>query len=179
MLNDILEETQPFPNRLVVTDDPEVEEVARRFGCSLVGDPGTGLNDALEAGTESAMEAGAASLLVLPSDVPLVQMEDISALFSYSEPVVIAASPDGGTNGLLRRPPDAVDTRYGPLSAEEHRQSAEKAGLEWRIVALTSLTLDVDGPDDLARLAASSVERDSVAVARALLEDARSAQPSP
>src|SRR5438094_953320 len=78
MLGDVLQATAAWPSRFVVTADPLLAEDAAGSGCLPLPDPGGGLNAALRAGTGWAAEAGATKLLVLPSDVPLVQEADVA-----------------------------------------------------------------------------------------------------
>ena len=173
MLADVLRTTEKWPSRLIVTADPDAEAVGLAFGCSLVEDPGMGLNAALEAGTTAALKAGAASLLILPSDVPMASSDDVTALFARPEQVVIARSQDGGTNALLRRPPAAIGLRFGPRSAEAHRRAAEEEGLSCRVVELSSLLLDIDRFADLVQLGGLPNPRDSVQLARELARSYR------
>lgn len=169
MLRDVLGATSPWSLRFIVTPDPEVEEVARDFGCRIVADSGRGLNRAIEAGTAAAVRAGVGSLLVLPSDVPLVRADDVASIFSLRAEIVVVRSQDGGTTGLLRRPPDALACSFGPNSAARHEAAARRAGLEVACIELPSLRLDVDDGEDLARLAEARGARDSVKIARELL----------
>lgn len=169
MLADVLRATEKWSHRLVVTSDQDAEAVGLAFGCSLVADPGHGLNPAIATGTRRAAAAGATSLLVLPSDVPMVTPDDVAALFAYPEQVVVAPSGDGGTNALLRRPPAAVEPSFGPSSAAAHRQRAAEAGLSFRSVELASLLLDVDRYRDLVTLGRLANLRESVRLARELL----------
>lgn len=178
MLTDVLSATSRWPARFLVTDDPYGRLVGASFGCSLVADPGAGLNRALEEGTQAAIDAGARSLLVLPSDVPLVTAADVATLFARPENVVIVSSTDGGTNALLRRPPGAVATRFGPASAEAHRRAAEEGGLECRVVTLASLTLDVDTYGDLVELGRTGLDRESARLARRMVSGYAANQPS-
>lgn len=166
MLADVLRATEKWTNRLIVTSDPDAEAVGLAFGCALVPDAGRGLNDAVAAGTARAVASGATALLVLPADVPLVASDDVTGLFAADADVAVAASDDGGTNALLRRPPDVLGTRFGPRSAAVHEALAREAGLRVRTLDLPSLRLDVDDLADLERLAASEDLRESVRVAQ-------------
>ena len=139
------------------------------LGCLPLPDPGGGLNAALQAGTALAMEAGAGKLLVLPADVPLVQQADIAALFSLPAAVVVALSPDGGTTGLLRTPPGIIDPSFGLGSGRRHAAAGRRAGVPVLVTTPPSLSLDVDGPSDLRRLAESPLECRSTTIARRLL----------
>lgn len=169
MLADVLHATGKWEHRMVVTSDQDAEAVGLAFGCALVADPGTGLNDAISAGTAAAVAAGCDSLLVLPSDVPMVSSDDVAELFARPEEVVLARSPDGGTNALLRRPPGALEPAFGRSSADAHRLRAQEAGLSFRELELGSLVLDIDGYSDLVRLGEQGNLRESVRLARELL----------
>jgi 2-phospho-L-lactate/phosphoenolpyruvate guanylyltransferase len=169
MLADVLRATVAWPDRFVVTADAVLAETAAGLGCLPLADPGDGLNAALRAGTAHAAHAGATSLLVLLSDVPLVAEEDVAGLLSLRAAVVVARSPDGGTTALVRRPPGVIDPFFGPRSATLHTEAARRAGLPVRVVAPPSLSLDVDRLPELQRLAMAPLRRESIAVARRLL----------
>jgi 2-phospho-L-lactate guanylyltransferase len=169
MLSDVLLAGGGWPLRMVVTSDPDAASMARSAGWSVLPDPGSGLNDAVGEGTSALASAGARALLVLPFDVPLVTVGELEALFAVDADVVVARSDDGGTSGLLRRPPGAITPRFGPDSARSHAGAAGMAGLRVRSLRLPGLSLDVDDPGDLRRLAASSLDHASVTVARELL----------
>lgn len=169
MLADVLRATEKWTARWIVTSDQDAEAVGLAFGCRLVADPGEGLNSAVDAGTEAAVAAGATSLLVLPSDVPMVTSDDVTALFGCPEDVVLAPSGDGGTNALLRRPPGVLAPAFGPSSAEFHVSRASDAGLTCRSVEMSSLVLDIDRYRDLVTLGSLANLRESVRLARELL----------
>jgi 2-phospho-L-lactate guanylyltransferase len=169
MLADVLLAAAGWPLRMVVTSDPDVADIASAAGWSIVTDPGSGLNHAVAEGTSVATSAGATTLLVLPFDVPLVTPRELEILFATDADVVVARSDDGGTSGLLRRPPGAITARFGPGSARSHAEAAGDAGLRGESLRLPGLSLDVDDPGDLRRLAASRLDHASVNVARELL----------
>jgi 2-phospho-L-lactate guanylyltransferase len=169
MLADVLVAAAGWPLRLVVTSDRDVAAVAGAAGWSIVSDPGPGLNHAVAEGTSVATSAGATALLVLPFDVPLVTPRELEVLFATDGDVVVARSDDGGTSGLLRRPPGAITALFGRDSARSHARAAADAGLRVESLRLPGLSLDVDDPGDLRRLAASGLAHASVEVARELL----------
>lgn len=170
MLTDVLGAAAPWPLRIVVTADPSVAGTAAAAGWVVVDDPGTELNGAVEAGTLAAAERGAAALLVLPFDVPLVSADDLAALFAEDAEVVVCRSDDGGTTGLLRRPPTVVPTAFGPASAARHAATGRAAGLRVSEIRLPGLALDVDDLDDLRLLAATPSRSSAAVLARQLLE---------
>jgi 2-phospho-L-lactate guanylyltransferase len=169
MLADVLGATAGWPLRLMVTSDRAAADMAGRAGWRVIADPGWGLNGAVEAGTDCAAALGADALLVLPFDIPLVTPEELRTVFAADAEVTIARSDDGGTTGLLRRPPAAIDCAFGPGSAAAHSQAARLAGLRTRSVDLPGLSLDVDDLGDLRRLARTSTSNPSAQVARELL----------
>lgn len=168
MLADVLDATREW-DRWVVTIDSEAEALSTRAGCRLVPDPGTGLNDAIRAGTEAAVGLGVQTLLVLPADVPLVEPADVLAVFDSEADVGVVESSDGGTNALLRRPPAVLNPTFGPRSAERHIEQARAAGLNVAVLEAPSLKLDIDLPGDLSRLAESGSGRTSARLARELV----------
>lgn len=169
MLEDVLRSTEKWPHRLLVTEDPEAEAVGIAYGCEPVPDPCQGLNAAILAGSQRAIEIGATSLLVLPSDVPLVSPADVAELFGRTEQVVVVASADGGTNALLRRPPGAIAPAFGSASARRHVDMGVQAGLETAWLEMESLRLDIDRLTDLVVLRDATSTCDSVRLARKLL----------
>src|ERR1700737_4434901 len=68
---------------------------------SLVFDEGADLNSSLEKGIERAIGAGASTLLIIPADLPLLQVEDIARMLTAARDEGIALAPDRhelGTN---------------------------------------------------------------------------------
>lgn len=173
MMADVLRATEKWSNRMLVTSDPDAEAVGLAFGCELVTDDGDGLNAAITAGTLRAMELGVTSLLVLPSDVPLVTSDDVAFLFADQHEVVVAPSNDGGTNALRRLPPDVIQPAFGSSSARAHEAFAASAGVGFKIIERESLLLDVDRYEDLEALAGDARPLESVKVALGLIDQSR------
>lgn len=169
MLADVLRATEKWDLRVIVTSDPDAEAVAMAFGCRLERDPGLGLNEAIDAGTHAAITQGCSVLLVIPADIPLLTGTDVVNLFSQDVDVAVVPSRDGGTNALLRRPPSIIKPAFGKNSSEQHLRNATKAGLRAGSIALPSVILDIDAPSDLEELARRNEERESIRVARELL----------
>jgi 2-phospho-L-lactate guanylyltransferase len=95
-------------------------------------------------------------LLRLPIDIPLVTAEDIENIFAVLAPrpsAVIVPSRDGGTNALLRSPPDLFPSHFGPNSFALHLEEAERAKARIKIIRNERIALDVDEPKDLRAVA--------------------------
>jgi 2-phospho-L-lactate guanylyltransferase len=167
MLADLLEALRAAPevNRVIVlTPDPAVAAAARAAGAEALERDDGGLNPALlRAGAELAA-SGVQRLLVVLGDVPGALPDEIGALFHAltglgGRGVVLAPSRDGGTAALLRAPHDAIPPRFGEDSARAHRDLARALGVPFAEVALPSLALDVDRPEDLLSLSGPGATR--------------------
>ena len=144
----------------IVSRDAAARREAERLGVAFLRQPPdrTGLNAALQDAQGDRATAGA--LLIVPADLPLVRPADIDALVEAASPstagpaVALAPAEDGGTNGLCLRPPGVIAPAYGPGSAARHERAARDAGAAFAVVRSERWALDVDWPEDLARLLA-------------------------
>lgn len=146
---------------VVATPDAEVGEAARALGAEARVADDAGLNAALDA-TSAAFADPAGALLVVLGDVAGAAGSDLAQMFQALDALgdtgaVLAPARDGGTAALLRRPPDAISSRFGPDSAKAHREAAERAGAAFRELPLPSLAVDLDREGDLRALLASEV----------------------
>jgi 2-phospho-L-lactate guanylyltransferase len=136
----------------VVSDDDEVLETAYSYGLNTVKDSTGTLNGALEQAASVVMAAGAESVMMIPSDVPLAysgDLRDILDTGSTSEVVVVPSERDGGTNGLYLRPPNILKPHFGAASLKGHLQLAERLGIRCSILVLPRLALDIDTIEDV------------------------------
>jgi len=112
-----------------------------------IADAGRGLNAELG----SARAAIGGDVLVLHADLPLLKLEDVSALLDAAEEHAIAIAPDRhgtGTNGLAIKAGGAIEYRFGPDSFRLHREQAPIGG----VVRRDGFGFDLDTPEDLALL---------------------------
>ena len=164
MLEDVLEACRQSPgvDPLVVTADHEAVRLARREGADVVADynPPRGMNAAVRLGLVRAGMRRAEAALVLPADLPLITSEDLRSLVGAATgapEVVLVPSRDGtGTNALLLTPPGVLEPELGPGSLARHLQQASRRGCPARCIRLPGVALDIDTPDDLAALMATS-----------------------
>jgi 2-phospho-L-lactate/phosphoenolpyruvate guanylyltransferase len=134
-----------------------VERVTVVTGLSLKGyevwdDRGLAWNDALAAAMTEVVTAPLVA--VISADLPLIRADDVEELIAATPKrgIAIARASDGGTNGVVMRPPGIVRTHFGePGSAEVHAS----LGVPHVVVDLPGLAFDVDTPDDLARMQAA------------------------
>ena len=140
----------------VISPDPAALALAREIDPAVVPlpqDPGKpGLNAAVAAGRDWALRRGAAALLVLFGDLPLLSVEDVRGLVAHDAPLVLARDRHGaGTNALLLRL-DGEGARFrfqfGMGSYERHVAEAEGVGVEFVTSDAPGTAVDLDTPDD-------------------------------
>lgn len=135
----------------VLTPDPLVRAWADARGVRTLVDQGAGLNAALEGALMRAVTPSRA-VLVIASDLPLLQPMDVAALLTLagSDTVVLAPSKDGwGTNAMLLPPGLWLQPAYGERSLLAHRQAARARGARTAELRRPGLALDIDDPADL------------------------------
>jgi 2-phospho-L-lactate/phosphoenolpyruvate guanylyltransferase len=136
----------------VVSDDDEVLDRATRAGFGVVQDSGEGLNAALARAVDVVTGKGASSVTIVPVDVPLAteaEMTDLLDTGATSDAVIVPSMRDGGTNGLLLRPPDAIEPSFGRGSFAAHVRSAQQRSLRCSILRSPGLGLDIDRIEDV------------------------------
>lgn len=148
---------------------------AAALGVEAMHDPPDlpGLDAALRVAAARLGRAG--TLLVVTADLPLLRAEDVDAVLAEDAEVVVAPTDDGGTGALLRRPPTAITTAYGPDSAARHLRRARTAGLRATSVRRQGLAHDIDTWEDLHRLPRERLGPASAALVPGLLGPARDA----
>jgi len=155
MLADVLNairNARSVAGTIVVSPDEEVLRSARASRTLGIPEPNVGLNKALELAIEHAVAKGATSILILPSDLPLLMpadVENIIAMASSHRDIVIAPSKDNGTNALFLRPPDVMDLRFGGESFPSHVAGARTAGVRPHIYRSITVATDIDDTADL------------------------------
>ncbi len=142
---------------LVVSRDPEALSIARLAGArTLLEDGKPGLNIALTRASVLAKAYGAHGVLIVPSDLPLLDAADLERIITQggngSSIVIVPDHRGDGTNLLLISPPDGFPFDYGPGSFERHIARARQLGQEPIIIRSDSIALDVDWPEDLELL---------------------------
>ncbi len=115
-----------------------------------------GADGAVALGNSRALKEGATATLVLFSDLPMVTKEDVNEMISMSRGmstcVVATPSTRGGTNALLRCPPEVIRTRYGENSFINHGEECRKARVPFFEFRSDRISLDMDTREDLELL---------------------------
>jgi 2-phospho-L-lactate guanylyltransferase len=145
------------PGALVVAGSESAARVARVTGNEVVVEERAGgQNPAARLGIEAAVERGADAVLLLSSDLPLIDAPVVARLLAWADgqprPVVVAvpAIGRGGTNALYLAPPDAIELHFGDDSLAKFEADARSRGVRFETYDSPELALDVDEPSDLA-----------------------------
>ncbi len=145
---------------VVVSPDPAVLALVSDLDPGILPlrqpDDRPGLIAALCQGRDLAISGGAAALLVLFADLPLLAPADVRAMVAADAPVVLSPDRHGaGTNALLLRLTEsrAFRFRFGERSFGAHLDEADRLGLRAVSVVTAGTSLDVDTPADLAEWA--------------------------
>jgi len=155
MLEDVLrtaKSTKYAHETVVVSTDPMVAKIAKSFEVANLREKKMGLNKTVSEAVDWCVETGAASVLVLPPDIPLVAPRDLDRIFMLGEKasMVISPSRNGkGTNALLLTPPNVSPTFYGPRSFQRHVKEVKKLKISFRRYSSPRIALDIDTVEDL------------------------------
>jgi 2-phospho-L-lactate/phosphoenolpyruvate guanylyltransferase len=155
----------------VISADSTVLALAVARGAQALPDHAHDLNAALTQAAAHFAARGAAAVLALPADIPLVQsreIDDLIATQATPRGMAIAPSRDGGTNALLAWPPLALPFLFGVGSRARHLAAAHERGLDVREFRTPGMELDVDRPDDLLLLAETDGETETQRLVREL-----------
>jgi 2-phospho-L-lactate/phosphoenolpyruvate guanylyltransferase len=156
-----LERAAQFPGlkrTLVVSACSEARAQASACGAMIIEEQApAGLNNALRQAQFALRDSGVTRMLMVSSDLPLLQSEDLECLAAASSAGAIAIAPDRnrqGTNGIGLHAAMDFDFSFGPNSFQRHLERAKQLDVRSAIVERIGLAFDVDVPDDLAELRA-------------------------
>jgi 2-phospho-L-lactate guanylyltransferase len=154
----------------VVTSDGEVDALARRRGVAVLSDAGLPWNEGLTHAIDL-LRPRPEAVAFISADLPLLRAHDVETLLAAApgRGAAIARATDGGTNGLVLRPPDVLVPTFGVAgSAAVHAERARADGGEARIVDLAGLANDLDTPEDARRCLESHAGGEPVELLRRL-----------
>lgn len=159
MVADVLEaigRARSVERTIVVTGEPLAQELAADAGAVVVPDPAdAGHVEAALAGIARAEADGAACVVLLPGDCPLLDPRELDRLLTGVPESFVGIVPDRhgeGTNALVLAPPSAIVPSFGEGSRARHVEAARAAGVAYEVEDVPSLGLDLDTPADVVAL---------------------------
>jgi len=140
---------------VVVTVDPAAAELAARYGAQTQAEGALdGHTGAVTAAARLLAAEGAAGMLTVPGDIPLITPAEIDEIVAAHLPApsftIVPAHDELGSNAILMSPPGAVPLRFGEDSFFPHLAAAGACGIKPTVLHLPGIAFDIDNPVDLA-----------------------------
>ncbi|MBI4257613.1 MAG: 2-phospho-L-lactate guanylyltransferase [Thaumarchaeota archaeon] len=140
---------------IVVSPDRTIKPFCKEYGAFfLQEEKDQGVNAAVAKGVNYCMNKGASSSLVIPSDLPCITTTDILNFAKMAdEPRIVVITPSmrlDGTNVLLRKPLDVIETYYDQNSFSSHIREAQRANVKLVLYLSRTVMLDLDTEGDIA-----------------------------
>ncbi|MFZ5807839.1 MAG: 2-phospho-L-lactate guanylyltransferase [Chloroflexota bacterium] len=149
----VLRSMDVFEQILVISRDNEALSLARREGARTILENGSPeLNASILRATAFALKFNVQALLILPTDLPLLDTEVVMAfLHRLHEPPAAVIAPDRhhqGTNALLLSPPGKMEYCFGERSFEKHLYQVKLNNFHLEVMEDARLALDLDTVED-------------------------------
>jgi len=157
MLEDVLtalKESRLSDRKFIVTLDAKAIEIAKALGIEVILETEqNGESASVDYASQICKDMGAASVLVIPGDAPLITSDDIDFILEREKDapsiIFVPARDDLGTNAILRKPPDAIPSMFGHDSFNKHKGEADKNNIPYESFENPRIGLDIDSPEDL------------------------------
>jgi 2-phospho-L-lactate guanylyltransferase len=138
----------------VVTIDERAAALARRYGARVLTDGARdGHTGAVRAAVRTLTREGAAAILQVPGDIPLITPHEVEAVVTAIPAIegftIVPARDRRGSNAVLCMPPERVPLQFGDDSFLPHLAAARRCGVEPVVLALPGIGHDIDHPEDL------------------------------
>jgi 2-phospho-L-lactate guanylyltransferase len=174
MLADVLDAVAQYGREDVslVTNDPFAFEQAASYGFEIIPDTASASETAaIEMATSVCVSRGVQRTLVIPGDIPLIDAEDVMAIFDHAPAigsVLVPSADKRGTNAALRAPAELFPLRFGNDSFQPHLQAAIATDSSCLVLSLPRIALDIDNADDMRALASHPGRKRAQLLARKL-----------
>jgi len=157
MLEDVLlalKESKLADRKFIVTLDAKAIEIAKGLGIEIIEETEqNGESASVDYASQICKDLGAASVLVIPGDAPLITSDDIDFMLEREKDtpsiIFVPARDELGTNAILRKPPDAIPSMFGHDSFRKHINQANKNNIPYDSYDNPRIGLDIDRPKDL------------------------------
>ena len=140
---------------VVISDSLEVLKIASQFKTEGIRSNSHDLNKDLNKGLECAKMRNAKSILIIPSDLPLLEKNTVTKIIERGiklSSVMITPSADGGTNCLFFLSKNTPILSFGKNSFKKHWDGYIEKDIDIDSYENESLSFDLDTPDNLKKL---------------------------
>ncbi len=125
-------------------------------GIALLEEEPSTLNAAISKAQKVVCEAGGGRTMVLPSDLPLMTLKDLSKLIRLADGerklVIVPDHYQSGTNALIMSDPDLIRPRFGSGSFRKHTRQAMEKNAELVVYLNENIQWDLDTSLELYRI---------------------------
>ena len=157
MLSDVfsaVKSSKLADKKVIVTLDKKAEKMALKEGFEVIREEKQeGESSSVDQALQVCKMMGAKSVLVIPGDAPLVTGEDLDFILEKerkeSSVILVPSHDELGTNAILRKPPDAIPSRFGHDSFRKHKEESEKRNLPYDVYEIENISVDIDEPEDI------------------------------
>jgi 2-phospho-L-lactate guanylyltransferase len=156
----------------MVTRDPRIIKLGKQIGARIFKvDIDSGQSAAVQFAARTLASEGIENTISIPGDVPLMsgaEIDEVCCSIEDAPSVTIVPNADGtGTNSLACSPPGVIPYEFGTDSFARHGLSARNAAIDFLVLRLPGLCLDIDEYDDLITL----LQRDTATMTQKYLID--------
>jgi 2-phospho-L-lactate/phosphoenolpyruvate guanylyltransferase len=162
----VAEEFGGAGSTIVISRSRDVLNAARRWNAKPIWEEGSALNAAVHQAALAARSMRPKSILVLPTDLPLLTIDALRRTTSFAAQSGLVIVPDRsevGTNLLFYSPPSFDRFCFGPMSFSQHCAAGREAGFSVVEARVSELQFDLDTPQDYRDW--SSIARPTASVA--------------
>lgn len=141
----------------IVSGDREALAIAQMRGLRhIVMNIDSGQSAAVTHASRELRNSGIVKTVTVPGDVPLVTSGEIDQVCRSIDDTpsltFVPNSDSTGTNSIATSLPGLIPYQFGDNSFARHRRSAQSIRIEYKILHLPYLGLDIDTEQDLAQL---------------------------
>lgn len=125
--------------------------LAGQLGAAWLPDQGS-LNASLRHAAGWASDSGAAALLIVPGDLPLITSSAVRTFIAAAgtgRGIALTSTQDGGTGALLLTPPTVISPAFGAASFARHCRIAADRDVPAQVLRSPALSFDLDTIEDL------------------------------
>ena len=142
---------------IVVSQDESALKISKKFNAETIYDhEESGVNNAVSLADSYLQKEDFESSVVFPQDIPFMLSSDIDYLLklqNFSKYVsVVPSRKFDGTNALVRKPVQIMETHYDEDSYKIHLNLGKSLTNHSSLILIRNIMLDIDYPEDLELL---------------------------
>lgn len=139
---------------IVVTQDEDALKISKKFNALTIYDNDeSGVNNAVSLADSYLQKEGFDASVVFPQDIPFILSDDIDILLKLQNSSkyvgVVPSRKFDGTNALVRKPVQIMETHYDEDSYKIHLQVGKSLTPNASLVLIRRIMFDIDDPRDL------------------------------